>query len=281
MDPEVQKLSGRIQPREMVESAVARLRGAGIHALNFDLMYGLPEQSVEDVRRTARFAASLDPARIAMFGYAHVPWFKVHQRLIDAAALPGSGERLAQAQAARDTLAAAGFEAIGLDHFARADDPLAVAAREGRLRRNFQGYVADEADALLGFGPSAIGRAPQGFAQNAVDVAGWRRLVEAGSLAAARGVAISPEDRLRSQAIERLMCDFELDYGALAARVAGDPAALDDAAGRLDELAAMGVLAHEGRRVRVTMAGRPFARLAAAAFDAYLSQGAARHSASV
>ncbi|MBM3642089.1 MAG: coproporphyrinogen dehydrogenase, partial [Alphaproteobacteria bacterium] len=130
LNAHVQEASGRIQPYETVARAVELLRGAGITAINLDLMYGLPKQSVEDVARTASLAASLDPQRLAVFGYAHVPWFKSHQKLIDAAALPGAGERLAQAAAVRDTLEDAGFEAIGLDHFARPDDPLAIAARE-------------------------------------------------------------------------------------------------------------------------------------------------------
>jgi oxygen-independent coproporphyrinogen-3 oxidase len=121
-------------------------------------MYGLPHQSEADVRRTAELAASLDPSRLAIFGYAHVPWFKVHQKLIDAAALPGAAERIAQADVARQTLERLGYEAIGLDHFARPDDPMAIAARNGTLRRNFQGYTTDQAEALLPLGASSIGR---------------------------------------------------------------------------------------------------------------------------
>ncbi len=175
----MQEASGRVQPYETVARAVKLLRGAGITAINLDLMYGLPKQSVEDAARTASLAASLAPQRLAVFGYAHVPWFKSHQKLIDAAALPGVGERLAQAAAVRATLEDAGYEAIGLDHFARPDDPLAIAARERRMRRNFQGYTIDAADALLPFGVSSIGRLPQGYVGNATDLAGWRRAIEA------------------------------------------------------------------------------------------------------
>ncbi|HEY8578356.1 MAG TPA: oxygen-independent coproporphyrinogen III oxidase [Beijerinckiaceae bacterium] len=277
----VQKAIGRVQPFEVVEAAVAHARAAGVAAVNLDLMYGLPEQSCDDVRRTASRAADLAPDRLAIFGYAHVPWFKVHQKLIDAAALPGAAERLAQAAVARETLEARGYRAIGLDHFARPDDPLARAAAAGTLRRNFQGYVTDACDALLGLGASSIGRLPQGYVQNATDVAGWRRLVEAGSLPVARGVALTADDRLRAAVIERLMCDFAVDYGAMARDAAGDETRLDDAAPGLDALAADGVLVREGRRVRVPPAGEPFVRLVAACFDAYLAAARGRHSAAV
>lgn len=244
-------------------------------------MYGLPAQTVDSVAKTAEQAASLKPDRISVFGYAHVPWFKAHQKLIDVAALPGPAGRLAQAAAARTVLAREGYRAIGLDHFARESDPLSLAARTGQLRRNFQGYVTDDAHALIALGASSIGQTPHGFTQNAPDVAGWRRMVEAGELPVVRGVAVSDDDRLRAAAIERLMCDFALDFGALAKRMAGDEAALDDATAALDDLARSGVLLREGRTIRITPTGEPFVRLAAAAFDAYLERDAARHSAAV
>ncbi len=281
LNAHVQQAIGRVQPFEIVEHAVRLVQAAGISAVNLDLMYGLPEQTIEDVERTAHLAASLDPSRLAIFGYAHVPWFKVHQKLIDASALPGAAERIAQAAAARAKLESEGYRAIGLDHFARETDPLAIAACAGLLRRNFQGYVADDADALIGMGASSIGQTPQGFMQNAPDVAGWRRLVEAGKLPVVRGVAISDDDRLRAAAIERLMCDFALDFGALSQRMAGDAAALDEAIPRLDDLARDGVIVRDARKIRVTRAGEAFVRLAAAAFDAYLKHDAARHSAAV
>ncbi|MDP2354802.1 MAG: oxygen-independent coproporphyrinogen III oxidase [Beijerinckiaceae bacterium] len=281
LNAHVQQAIGRVQPFEIVERAVQLVRAAGISAVNLDLMYGLPEQSMDDVERTAHLAASLDPSRLAIFGYAHVPWFKSHQRLIDVAALPGAAARIAQAAAARSVLAREGYRAIGLDHFARETDALSLAARAGLLRRNFQGYVNDDADALIGLGASSIGQTPHGFTQNAPDVAGWRRMVETGELPVVRGVAINDDDRLRAAAIERLMCDFALDFGALSQRMAGNEAALDDAIALLDDLDRDGVLVRAGRTVRITPAGEPFVRLAAAAFDTYLRRDAARHSAAV
>ena len=194
-----------------MQQAADWLREAGINRLNVDLMYGLPTQTVRDVARSAELAASLGAQRLALFGYAHVPWFKRHQRLIDEAALPGLSERLEQAQVAAETLTGLGYQAIGLDHFALPDDELAIAAREKRLRRNFQGYTTDEADALIGLGASAIGKLPQGFVQNASDLAGYSRAVSAGHFATVKGLALSDSDRLRGAIIERLMCDLAVD----------------------------------------------------------------------
>jgi len=280
-NPHVQEAAGRVQPYEVVARAAEMLHGAGIAAVNIDLMYGLPRQSVEDVKRTAALAAGLKPARLAVFGYAHVPWFKTHQRLIDAAALAGAAERLAQADAARETLEAAGFVAIGLDHFALPGDTLTEAWREGRLHRNFQGYTPDPADALLPFGVSSIGRLPQGYIGNAADLGGWRRAIEADEFSTNRGLAFSQEDIARGAAIEELMCMFETDYGALALAHGFPENAFDEAAPKLEDMARQGLLELSGRRVTMTPEGRPFVRLAATAFDAYLDKGAARHSAAV
>ncbi len=161
-------------------------------------MYGLPAQTTREVARSAELAASLAPQRLALFGYAHVPWFKTHQRLIDEAALPGLSERLQQAQVAAETLGGLGYQAVGLDHFALPDDELAVAAREQRLHRNFQGYTVDDADALIPLGATAIGKLPQGFVQNAPDVAGYARAVAGGKFATVKGIALSDDDRLRA-----------------------------------------------------------------------------------
>jgi oxygen-independent coproporphyrinogen-3 oxidase len=280
-NPHVQKAAGREQPFEIVARAVDLLRAAGICAINFDLMYGLPRQDVEDAVRSASLAAELAPSRLAVFGYAHVPWFKSHQRRIDSATLAGASDRLAQAIAVRETLESEGYEAIGLDHFAKPDDLMAAAAREGRLRRNFQGYAVDVADALLPLGVSSIGRLPQGYVANAVDLAGWRRAIEAGEFATTRGRALTREDLARGEAIERLMCDFVVDYGAIARAHGFDEDKFDDAAPHLAPLAEHGLVCLDRRRVALTSDGRPFARLAAAAFDSYLHAQAARHSVAV
>jgi oxygen-independent coproporphyrinogen-3 oxidase len=279
--PHVQEAIGRIQPFETVRAAVDALRSAGITRINVDLMYGLPGQTIADVETTADLAAVLRPARLALFGYAHVPWFKANQKLIDEAALPGAGERIEQARAAALRLAGHGYVPIGLDHFARADDELAAAARTGRLRRNFQGYTTDPADALIGLGASAIGRLPQGFAQNAVDIAGYVRAVTQDAFATVKGIAVSADDMLRGAIIERLMCDLAVDLEALPAGSPRTAATFVHERADLDALAAAGLITIEGSRITVTEEGRPFVRLVAAAFDAYLPQSRSRHSIAV
>jgi len=275
--PHVQQAIGRIQPFELVERAAAWLREAGIANLNIDLMYGLPKQTVRDVAHSAELAASLGAQRMALFGYAHVPWFKTHQKLIDDAALPGLSERLEQAEVAAETLISMGYEAVGLDHFALPDDELCVAQRERRLHRNFQGYTTDDADALIGLGASAIGRLPQGFVQNAPDLGGYSRAVAAGRLPIVKGLTLSNDDRVRGDIIERLMCDFELDLDAVPGGAAHFATELE----ALRPLAAEGLLRIEGNRIAVTTSGRPFVRIAAAAFDTYLATSQKRHSVAV
>ncbi|MGO9389497.1 oxygen-independent coproporphyrinogen III oxidase [Rhodoblastus sp.] len=280
-NPHVQKAIGRVQPLETVARAVDLLRRRGFAAINLDLMYGLPHQREEDVIRTAELAASLKPSRLALFGYAHAPWFAKRQSLIESSALPGAAERLKQANVARKTLVDLGFVAIGLDHFALPGDRLAIYAGQGRLRRNFQGYTTDQAEALLPFGASSIGRLPQGYVQNAADVGSWRRAIESGRFATIKGAAFSRDDLARAAVIERLMCDFSVDYGAIAEEILGDDAAFDAAQPDLSQLIREGVATQEGRRVTITEAGRPFMRLVASAFDAYLPTRAARHSVAV
>lgn len=277
-DPAVQRAVNRVQPFEMVAEVVARLRGARIDRINLDLMYGLPHQTEISVARTARQALGLTPDRVALFGYAHVPWMKRHQRLIDAAALPGAAERLAQFRAALAVFTAAGHVAIGLDHVARPDDPLAAAAAAaGRLRRTFQGYTDDDALALIGIGASAISSLPQGHAQNEAGVPQWRAAIRAGRLAIARGIEPDAEDRLRATLIERLMCDLALDIGATCRGHDADPNRFADTLPRLDAMAADGLLAREGWRIAVTPRGRPFLRAVAAVFDRHLDPQAGRH----
>ena len=282
VSPHVQKAIGRVQPPAQVERAVALLRGAGIAAINFDLMYGLPKQTLADIGRNIDFVAQLKPQRLALFGYAHVPWFKPHQRLIDAASLPGAAERLEQSETARAQLLALGYVPIGLDHFALPGDALAIAARNGTLHRNFQGYTDDAADAFLGFGASAIGRLPQGYVQNARDIRAYSEAADRGALATEKGVVLAGDDRLRGAAIERLMCDLAVDLDAVAG--AGAAALRAEFAERLAAILgtdASAMVRLAGNRIEVTEPGRPFVRLIASALDRYLAAGTAKHSAAV
>ena len=280
-DPKVQAAINRIQTFEQTRAVVDEMRRRGATSVNLDVLYGLPHQTVDSVGATIEQALSLGPDRLALFGYAHVPWMKTHQRLIEAAALPGLVERFRQAQAAAAQITAAGYEAIGIDHFARPADPLAAAAREGRLHRNFQGYTTDTAPALLGFGASAIGRLPQGYVQNVTATGQYMKAIDADGCAIAKGVAFSDDDRLRGSIIERLMCDFRVDFEALRCRYGAlaEPVVAEmEAAARRDT---DGLVRCDGATFAVTEAGRPFVRAICSWFDSYLAAGAARYSVAV
>ncbi len=270
VNPRVQAAVNRIQPIEVTLSAVERLRAAGVTALNIDLMYGLPYQTVEDVQRTVEAAVAIGPQRFAVFGYAHVPEMKRHQALIDTAALPGGEERVRQYDTMHALLTASGYIPIGLDHFARADDPLAIALRAGRLKRNFQGYTTDDAATLIGFGASAISSLPQGYAQNVVDMPEYRRLILSDNPATARGRTLTGDDRLRRAIIERLMCDLSVDVGAIAAKHGRTAADFDDTFEALEPLVADGICAVRGTTVTVPPEARAGVRIVCATFDAYL-----------
>ena len=268
-DPKVQAAINRIQPFEQTKDAVDRLRAAGTQAINLDLIYGLPLQTVESCLDTVRQAVLLKPDRLAVFGYAHVPSFKQHQRKIDTAALPDGSERLAQAEAIASALIQAGYDQIGLDHFALPEDTLAVAARNGGLHRNFQGYTTDPCPTLIGFGASSIGRLPGGFVQNSVLIGDYQQRVAEGRLAVTRQCATSEEDDRRSAIIMRIMCDYRIDLSV-------DLDLVDEAA--LVALQADGLITREGDVINVTEEARPLVRAVAAAFDAYLDEDAGRHS---
>ena len=277
----VQEVVGRVQPYEQVKASVEALRAVGIDKLNLDLMYGLPFQTRETIHETVRLTVSLDPSRLALFGYAHVPWMKKHQRLIPEDKLPNAAERIALFDDASEALAAHGFEKIGLDHFAKPDDPLAIAAREGTMRRNFQGYTTDEADILIGIGASSISKLPQGYMQNSPDFAGWVRSVEAGELPIARGLEMDDDDRARAAIIMSIMTAYEVDVAAAARDFGVNLEALRANYPALEELVADGVCSREGDIIKVTASGRPLVRLVASAFDAYLKTGKGRHSVAV
>ncbi|KAF0175661.1 MAG: oxygen-independent coproporphyrinogen III oxidase [Hyphomonadaceae bacterium] len=272
----VQAAIGRIQPAETVARAVTMLRDAGVTGISFDLMYGLPSQSVDDARRSARMALALGPDRLSVFGYAHVPWFKSRQRLIDADTLPDIRMRGAQAAAVTETILEAGYMEIGLDHYARPDDLLARAARDGGLHRNFQGYVDDDCATLIGLGASAISNFPQGYAQNSPDVGQWSRAVRAGVLPTARGYALTPDDRIRKGIIERILCDFEVDLAPL-----GGNAAFPEAVARLAQPARDGLVTLQGDRLSIPQDARRLARVVASAFDSHHQASPARHSRAV
>lgn len=278
LDPKVQAAVNRPERFEDIARCVRWLREAQVGSINIDLMYGLPHQTVQGTIDTIDAVTSLRPERIALFGYAHVPWMKAHQQLIEEAALPGAAERLEQSEAAAARLEALGYVRIGLDHFAAPHDPMAKALTEGRLRRNFQGYTTDAAQTLLGLGASAIGSLPQGFVQNITQELGWRAAVREGRLPVARGVAVTPDDRFRGEIIERLMCDLQVDLDAVCARHGRRREDVAACTARLAPFVQDGLVRIDGGLIEAVGAGRLVIRSIAAVFDAYFTPDSGRHS---
>jgi oxygen-independent coproporphyrinogen III oxidase len=280
-DPKVQAAINRIQPPEMVKRATSGLRAAGVPNINFDLIYGLPHQNAAALGRTVEQCVAMKPDRIALFGYAHVPWVAKNQRMIDDDTLPTAFERSEQAQAAAEALVSSGYTQIGIDHFALPGDSLAIAAATGRLHRNFQGYTSDTARTLIGIGATAIGRTPQGFVQNASETGAWSRAVAQGKLPVARGHIFREQDSLRSHVIERIMCDGLVDL-SLAGRALGfeDDWYLEEIPA-LIQLQKDRLLTYADGEVSLTPEAVPLARVVAAVFDTYLRDSTARHSVAV
>lgn len=272
LDRGVQERINRIQGREQIEEAVRLLRAAGVEGLNIDVMYGLPGQTREAVVETAMFAASQDADRVAVFGYAHVPWMKKHQKGISTDDLPVGEARFRQAEAAAAALEQAGYLPVGFDHFAAPGDTLIAAERQGRLHRNFQGYTDDDATALIGFGASAISSLPSLTYQNTPDSAAYRKTVAEGALPVVRGVRLSDEDRRIGGVIERILCDFE-------ANIPTD--LLVGATVQLAPMISAGLVQLDGRKLTVTARGKPYVRNVAAAFDPDFNPALSRHSVAV
>ncbi len=267
LSPHVQQAVNRIESFEIVERAAGWLREAGIASINLDLMYGLPRQRTEDVLNTLDRVLTLRPERLALFGYAHVPWVKPHQKLIDQTELPGAAERLDQSEAAAARLESEGYVRIGLDHFALPDDPLAIALKQGALRRNFQGYTADPHMTLIGLGASSISSLPQGYYQNDPTELGWRRRLQEGRLPVVRGIGLTDEDRFRGDIIETLMCRKTVDLNAVCASHGRSVGELRPERETLAAMAADGVVALSGDTVALTPLGQPWLRSVARVFD--------------
>lgn len=267
-DPVIQKTIGRDQSFEITQTAAEKLRGHGIRSLNADILFGLPHQTNERISASIQQLLSLNPDRIALYGYAHVPWMARRQVMIPSDALPRPEERLALFETARDLLVWDGYEEIGIDHFARPEDGLAVAQKAGLLRRNFQGYTDDTAPALVGLGASSISRFPEGYAQNAPGTSQYVKAIRGGNFATVRGHVFTGEDRLRARMIGALMCDFRIDadeichsfglgrarlkeYFAPVSKEFGDLVRIDDGG------------------LEIPVESRPLTRMIARLFDAY------------
>lgn len=280
-DPKVQKAINREQSFALTKSIVDAVRARGVTSINLDLLYGLPHQTCDSVAATVAQALTLSPDRLALFGYAHVPWFKKHQTMIDETRLPDTAARLAQSQLAARLIVDAGYEALGLDHFAKPDDTLAISARVGKIRRNFQGYTEDQCETLIGLGPSSISRFRQGYAQNIVATGEYEKIVDSGQLATARGIELSVNDLARGWIIERLMCQFAFSAVELVERFGEVGQTLLATASRLAISSGGLLLKLDGENFVVPQDSRALVRTVAAKFDSYLGNGTSRHSIAV
>ncbi|MFN4061982.1 MAG: oxygen-independent coproporphyrinogen III oxidase [Paracoccus hibiscisoli] len=267
-DPQIQDSIGRPQSFAMTARAVDLIRDHGIAGLNADILYGLPHQTGARMADTVQKLLALSPDRVALYGYAHVPWMSRRQVMIPEAALPDGETRLALFDTARALFLHDGFRQIGIDHFARPGDGLARAADQGRLRRNFQGYTDDGAEVLLGLGASSISRYPQGYAQNAPATGAWLAAVRAGRVPVTRGHAFGPEDGWRGRMIEALMCDFRIDPAEIQARFGLTPDQQSRILAPLLDRFGPAVALRDGALV-IPPEARPLTRLIAQALDAY------------
>lgn len=266
-NPEVQKAIGRVQPLDLIKEACDTLRDAGIERINFDLMYGLPLQSPASLAETARVTAMLKPERIALFSYAHVPQVKKHQRALEKYIMPGPHAALAMESLARSVLVDAGYNEIGLDHFALPEDSLSRADKAGNLRRNFQGYTADTAPTILGVGASSIGQMAGHYFQNVKDTTDYKEKVNAEGLAITRGYTMSGEDQFRGAIIQSLMCNLSVNLEKLARQHNYSLASLSTEMEALKPFEEYGIIERTGYKISLAIQQRQAIRVIAAVFD--------------
>lgn len=271
-DAAVQQAIGRVQPLDVIAALTRRLRAAGVQSLNFDLMYGLPAQDLTSLTDTVTQAIEMRPDRVALFGYAHVPNVIARQRRIDASALPDEAERFLMANVGHELLVANGYRAVGFDHFALPDDPMAVAARTHRLNRNFQGFTDDTAEHVIGLGASAISQFPGLYVQNAKNIGTYREAVRAGRLPVERGVERDAESQVVAGLIRDILCDGEAEL----------PVDLKPfQAEQIDQFVQRGLVCTKAGKLHLKPAAAPYARTIAAIFDPRLMAQEGRFSAPV
>jgi len=281
-DMAVQRAINRVQPIEQIRASVDLLRSYGLEALGIDLIYGLPLQTAESLTRTLHEVESLEAARISVFSYAHVPWFKKHQSLIDAATLPDIGTKAALAQRLSDILTAQGYDAIGIDHFARPEDGLSRALKTGTLRRNFMGYTDMPNDRLIALGASSISELDEGIVQNIPQATTYQNTLDKGQLASRTGWVYGGDDRLRRTIISDLMCYFRSDIAARLHQQGYAPDYLDADIAALSPYIEAGLVTVTGRQVQFDGPYPMLVRTVACTFDAYAraahGEGTARYS---
>ncbi len=279
-NPRVQLAIHRLQPQAVNEAAFEWLRSLGFGSINVDLIYGLPLQTPASFSRTIDDVLALNPDRLSVFSYAHVPWIKPAQRIFEQKGeLPDAEAKLAMFAVAHEQLTAAGFVDIGLDHFARPDDSLARAQRAGTLHRNFQGYSTQAGASLYGFGISSISSTPDTYRQNFKTLPEWRAALDSGHLPVERGVRLTVDDQRRRTIIMRLMCDRRIHYAEMSRQLGVNLGlTYEMEMRRIFAFEDDGLVAFTNEGFEVTAAGAPLLRVIAMAFDASSVVGAQTHS---
>ena len=275
---DIQRSIGRLQGYDVTRWAVDEIRARGVASLNADILYGLPHQSKARITESVQKLLSLNPDRVALYGYAHVPWMAKRQQMLPSDALPTPEERLELFDTARRLFLWDNYAEIGIDHFAAKDDGLNIALKTGRLRRNFQGYTDDTADVLIGLGASSISRFPQGYAQNDPGTGAHTAAIRDGRFSTARGHVFSPEDRLRGHMIEQLMCKFRIDAPDLCQRFDISPQQVHNIL-RTSAAQFGGLLHLDEQGLRIPHEARALTRMIARSIDAYALSKAGHSSA--
>lgn len=272
-NPEVQKAINRIQSFESTAGMLKRCHELGFRGVNFDLIYGLPFQTLATFTETVSQVVEARPDRIALYNYAHLPSLRPHQKILEKYPMAGADERVDIFSRAYETLLGAGYHSIGMDHFALATDELTQALQDGRLYRNFMGYTVKKGAGLIGVGASAIGEVGQAYFQNIREAKEYQEKIAAGDWATLRGCLLTPDDRERKWVIQSLMCRFRLDSAEFAQEFGRElDAAFPEEMGKLGSFFDEGLLEGNRQSARVTDLGRLFCRNVAMVFDAYLSR---------
>ena len=272
-NPQVQEAINRVQSEEMTRETVTWARELGFHSVNLDLIYGLPHQTIESFAETVDKIIDISPDRLAVFNYAHVPWLKKHQSVIPADALPAPDTRLAILQMTIEKLIAAGYVYIGMDHFAKPTDELAIAQRNNTLYRNFQGYSTHAGCDVYAFGVSAISQFENVYAQNSKDLQDYYRSLDMGSAATRVGYRMTHDDHIRKETIMQLMCNLVIDKRRVEEKFGIDfEDYFADDIRKLDIFVREGLLHMDQSCIRVVGSGILIIRNIAMCFDAYLER---------
>jgi oxygen-independent coproporphyrinogen-3 oxidase len=280
--PDVQRAVNRIHDEEMIRGVLENIRSTGFQSINLDLIYGLPLQTPASFERTIESVLDLDPDRLAVFSYAHVPWMKPHQKLIHEEDLPAPEDKLLMLKYIVETLTDSGYEYVGMDHFAKEDDELTRAQRAGTLQRNFQGYSTRAGADIYALGMSSISQLPRSYGQHAKELPKYYAAIDAGRLPIEKGVMLTDDDVLRRTVIMRLMCDMALSFETLSEETGVNLREyLAEEIEALEPLERDGLLERTWEGFEVTPAGRLLVRNIAMTFDPYLVESRARYSRTV